>query len=398
MILNLLSNAVKFTDSGWVRLRGDLLDDRDGRVRVRFEVQDTGPGIAAERQAELFDAFQQGDNTTTRRFGGTGLGLSLTRNLAAAMGGEVGVRSAPGAGSAFWFTAWLAHAARADEATTLAPMKGMRVLLVDDLPEAATAIANVLTGMGMQADSHTSGEAAVQRMEAEMAQGRPYDLLLVDSSTRCGDGEPTLLRLHALLGDGMPPCVLLRASAEDPVDELAQGVKVDACLDKPVTASSLHDVVARLLYRQGGARAVAPIVPEASEALVRESHAGQTVLLAEDNIINRLIARELLSNAGLVVHEAENGAIALGLAASRKCDLILMDMQMPVMDGLVAARAMRARGDVTVPIVAMTANAFAEDRAACLEAGMNDHIAKPVNPAALYDILMRWLPPRVARR
>jgi PAS domain S-box-containing protein len=396
MILNLLSNAVKFTESGWVRLRGDLLDERDGRVRVRFEVQDTGPGIAAERQAELFDAFQQGDNTTTRRFGGTGLGLSLTRNLAVAMGGEVGVRSAPGEGSTFWFTAWLAHAAHADEAVTRAPVKALRVLLVDDLPEAATAIANVLAGLGMQTDVHTSGEAALQRVEAAMAQGRPYDLALVDASTRCDDGTPTLVRLHALLGDGMPPCVLLRSPAEGPVDELSRGVPVDAWLDKPVTASSLHDVVARLLYRQRGTGAAPALVRDASEERVRERHAGCTVLLAEDNIINRLIARELLANAGLVVEEAENGAVALELAATRSCDLILMDMQMPVMDGLVATRAIRARGAATVPLSAMTANAFAEDRAACLEAGMNDHIAKPVDPAALYRILMRWLPPRAA--
>jgi len=397
MILNLLSNAVKFTDTGWVRLRGDLLDDRDGRVQVRFEVQDTGPGIAVERQAELFDAFQQGDSTMTRRFGGTGLGLSLTRNLAAAMGGAVGVRSVPGAGSTFWFTAWLAHAARADEAASLAPLKAMRVLLVDELPAEASAIADVLAGMGMQADAHTSGEAAVQRMEAEMAQGRPYDLLLVDAGARCDDGTPALLRLHAQLGEGMPPCVVLRAPADGALAELSHGVKVDAALRKPVTASALQDLVARLLYRRGGARAVAAIVRDASQELVRERHAGCTVLLAEDNIINRLIARELLSNAGLVVQEAENGAIALALAESRSCDLILMDMQMPVMDGLVAARAIRAGGDLRVPIVAMTANAFAADRAACLAAGMSDHIAKPVDPQALYEFLLRWLPLRVAR-
>ena len=148
------------------------LDDRDGRVQVRFDVHDTGPGITAERQAQLSNAFEQGDNTTTRRFGGTGLGLSLTRNLAAAMGGEVGVISAPGEGSAFWFTAWLAHAARTDEATTLAPMKAMRVLLVDDLPEASAVIANYLAAMGMQVDAQPGGEAALQCVEAEMAQGR----------------------------------------------------------------------------------------------------------------------------------------------------------------------------------------------------------------------------------
>ena len=394
MILNLLSNAVKFTDTGWVRLKGDLVDEKDGRMQVRFYVQDTGPGIPPERQKELFNAFEQGDNTTTRRFGGTGLGLSLTRNLAAAMGGQVGVSSVPGAGSTFWFTAWLAHATRPDETTTLAPMKALRILLVDDLPEASTVIANYLAHMGLQVDVQASGEAAVQRVEVAMAQGRPYDLLVVDSSTRCDDGQPTLVRLQALLGDGMPPCLLLASSAEGGSGDRSHGVNVDAVLDKPVTASALHDVVARILYHQGGARADSAIVRDASEDEVRERHAGQSVLLAEDNIINRLIARELLSNAGLVVKQAENGAIALELASTLRWDLILMDMQMPVMDGLVAARAIRESGNLEVPIVAMTANAFIKDRQACLEAGMNDHITKPVDPAALYAILMRWLPPR----
>ena len=310
------------------------------------------------------------------------------------MGGQVGVGSVPGAGSTFWFTAWLAHATRPDETTTLAPMQALRILLVDDLPEASTVIANYLAHMGLQVDAQASGEAAVQRVEVAMAQGRPYDLLVVDSSTRCDDDQPTLVLLQALLGEGVPPCLLLASSAEGWSGDRSHGVKVDAVLDKPVTASALHDVVARILYRQGGARADSAIVRDASEDEVRKRHAGQSVLLAEDNIINRLIARELLSNAGLVVEQAENGAIALELASTQRWDLILMDMQMPVMDGLVAARAIRESGNLEVPIVAMTANAFIEDRQACLEAGMNDHITKPVNPAALYAILMRWLPAR----
>jgi two-component system sensor histidine kinase/response regulator len=276
-------------------------------------------------------------------------------------------------------------------------MKAMRILLVDDLPEASAVIESYLRAMGMQVDTQDSGEAAVQRVEAEMALGRPYDLMLVDSSTRCNDDVPTLVRLRALMGEGMPPCVLLASSAEGLAHDPVHGMRMDAVLDKPVTASTLHDVVVRILYRQGGARADSAIVRDASEQRVAIAHAGQCVLLAEDNIVNRLIARELLSNAGLVVEQAENGAIALELAMTQRWDLILMDMQMPVMDGLVAARAIPERGDTPVPIVAMTANAFVEDRDACLEAGMNDHIAKPVNPAALYAILMRWLPSRTER-
>ncbi len=264
-LLNLLSNAVKFTGSGWVRLRCELLAEDAHRQHIRFEVQDTGEGIAAEHQAGLFNAFQQADNSATRRHGGTGLGLALTRHIAGMMEGETGMRSAPGEGSTFWFTAWLGKAAH---------------------------------------------------------EGRAH----------------------------VP---------DRPVDALP-------------AASSLHQGVARL----------------------RLAHAGKRLLLVEDNPINQEVAQALLDATGLVVETADNGAQAVALALSRPYDLILMDVQMPLMDGLAATRAIRAGVGPALPIVAMTANAFAEERAACLAAGMDDHLAKPVDPELLYDTLQRWLAPR----
>ncbi len=391
-LINLLANAVKFTHAGWVRLRGELLAEDRQRVQVRFEVQDTGEGIEPERFGSLFNAFEQADASTTRRHGGTGLGLALTRHLVALMGGEVGVRSEPGAGSTFWFTAWLGRAAEAGERASAVPLQGLRALLVDDLPEALSAIGDRLQHFGLRVDPLDSGMAALQRVRSEISAGRPYDVFLIDWRMAPLDGIETLRQLREQLGAGMPPSILVTAFNNTTMWQQARGVEADAVLVKPITASALHDTLMRVLRSRSATRSAEPAAPGHGEALLLRRHAGQRVLLAEDNPINQEVASELLQGVGLVVETAIDGASAVELACSRDYDLILMDMQMPEMDGIDATRAIRARLGRAIPIVAMTANAFNEDRQACLDAGMNDHVAKPVDPGTLYATLLRWLP------
>ncbi|MDE2368550.1 MAG: response regulator [Burkholderiales bacterium] len=390
-LINLLANAVKFTSSGWVRLAVEPVPSHGDGVLLRFEVRDTGEGIAAESLDHLFDAFEQADSSTTRRHGGTGLGLALTRHIAHMMGGEVGVESRLGEGSRFWFTARLQAGARANAEAAPMALAGRRALLVDDLPEALQSLRDQLRILGMAVDAHASPTAALQSLADEAAAAPDYALIVLDWRMGPPDGIELLGRLRALRGLAGAAALLVTAYDDETLRERARDAGFDTVLVKPITTSTLHDALQRL--RRGAAWPLPATAGDGQvERLLRSRHEGRRVLLAEDNPVNCEVAVELLSSVGLTVEVAADGVQAIEMVLAGAFDLVLMDMQMPGLDGIAATRRLREAGRSGLPIVAMTANAFGEDRALCLAAGMNDHLAKPVDPAQLYATLLRWLP------
>ena len=249
--------------------------------------------------------------------------------------------------------------------------------------------------LGIQVDPVSSGAGAVTRAEQEFAAGRPHDIMLIDWKMEPVDGIETLRRLRQSLGDRMPPSILVTAFDATVVRPMARVAKFDAVLVKPVTVSALQDCLVGVLDKPEPTAWLTTLAPGDSETQLRERYAGHRVLLVEDNLINQELAKALLTAVGLVVETAEDGVQAVELALARPYDLILMDMQMPRMDGLAATRAIRESAATSVPIIAMTANAFNEERSACLKAGMNAHLAKPVDPELLYATLLQWLAQRV---
>jgi signal transduction histidine kinase/CheY-like chemotaxis protein len=395
VLLNLVGNAVKFTESGEVLLAVRLEAKSETGVRLRFSVRDTGIGLSPEQKEKLFRPFSQADGSISRRYGGTGLGLSISSRLVALMGGTLDVASALGKGCEFFFCLDLPLAG-ADKAQALAPdagLVGLGVLVVDDNASSRQILGEALLSLRFAVTMAESGEEALRLLVRRDSDIR---VVLLDWKMPDMDGTECARRIRALNLLHPPAVVMVTAYGREEVRREAENVGVDAFLLKPVGRSVLFDAIATVLGRSH-ARSLRPRSRADAGAGLPEALRGARMLLVEDNEINRQVACELLEGAGLVVETAGDGEQALRLLDARTYAAVLMDVQMPVMDGLEATRRIRADARfAALPVIAMTAHAMEQDRQKSLEAGMTDHVSKPIDPKALFAALVRALSPGCA--
>jgi two-component system sensor histidine kinase/response regulator len=388
IILNLVSNAIKFTERGLVAVEAQATGNDAGGLDVRIEVHDTGIGMSDATKARLFRKFEQADGSIARRFGGTGLGLAICKQLIELMGGRIGVHDRAGGGTTFRVELSLAFATDFVERAATDPkqLAGLRVLIVDDLAINRTIFGQQLKAHGMLVDEAPSAMAALSILADSRRSGEGFDIVLIDQVMPLMAGEDLAEMIRAD-GDGPQPKLVLASSSGLPLrDDKAANVGFDACLVKPIRPSVLVDCLLRLAGRHIEA-------PDAPEPTAASAAVQGRILLVDDNIINQQVAFTLLTEAGHAVDIAADGRQAVEAWAARRYDLILMDVQMPVVDGLQATREIR-NGEPDgshIPIIAMTANAMSGDRDACVTAGMDDYVSKPFEVVALLGKVALWL-------
>jgi two-component system sensor histidine kinase/response regulator len=390
ILINFCNNAVKFTDQGEVSVQVRVLEDSSDSQLVEFSVTDTGIGMSRPQIERLFQAFEQADASTTRKYGGTGLGLAISKQLTELMGGQVSVESTPGKGSTFRFTARLGKGEAISRPRLLqSDLRGRRVLIIDDNPHARAVLANMLTNMTLVADEAASGAEAITMVQQAAVSGERYEIAFIDWQMPGMNGIETGKRILDLRELQSPPhLVMVTAYGREEVLKQAEECGFENVLIKPVTSSILFDTAVVALGADGGKIEQVQAGPTFDIDRMR----GARILLVEDNEINQEVAMGQLEDAEAFVDLAGNGAVALQMIRENDYDAVLMDMQMPVMDGVEATRMIRTDPRFeTLPIIAMTANAMAADRILCLEAGMNDHIAKPIDPDQLFGVLLRWI-------
>jgi two-component system, sensor histidine kinase and response regulator len=394
ILTNLLSNAFKFTEHGEIILSIRVVErEADGQIVLRFEIVDSGIGLTPEQAGNLFQPFNQADSSITRRFGGTGLGLTICKRLCQMMGGEIGLTSLPDHGSTFWFTIVIKEApipAKAVLARSGA-FSGLRVLAVDDNVISCIILARYLERFGCVVTQAGSAEEGLRLLKK---QDQPFDFVLMDWRMPGMDGIAAAREIRrACPGARQPRIIIVSGTAPAEVMAQADQVKLDGFLMKPVNQSNLYETMNAVLADKGWARSASAHPVDSIDPLLAGAH----ILLVEDSELNQQVAREILESAGIKITIAVNGLEGVRQVAAQDFDGVLMDVHMPILDGYSATRQIRADvRNAGLPILAMTANAMAGDREKSLDAGMNDHIAKPIEIEQLFQVLRRWVKP-VAR-
>ena len=402
VLTNITNNAVKFTEQGEIVVKVELEGEEDGRADVRFAVSDTGIGLSADQIETLFEAFTQAESSTTRRYGGTGLGLTICTRLVSAMGGQITVESELGKGSTFSFVLGFGIGAEsgARRMPKLIDPAKMNVLVVDDIDTARQVVAEGLQHLGFNVTAAASGQEALDVLKRDEEAGKLYDLLLIDWQMPGIDGLETANQVRALDGyNATPTIVMISAYAMDEVRSQSDKMTVQGYLAKPVNMSALIDKLNAIFASDGleeeTRRTVASSAAPDDEVL-QASVRGARLLLVEDNDLNQMVAVEILERAGFAVEVANNGKLAFEAVTAdpARFAVVLMDIQMPVMDGVEATTLIREDPDcASVPILAMTAHAMTEERERCLSIGMQDHITKPIDPRLMISTINKWMDP-----
>ncbi len=395
VLMNLVGNAVKFTKQGEIEVGLDIVTGEDNASIYRFSVRDTGVGIDEDQQALIFDSFAQADVSTTREYGGTGLGLSISKQLVELMGGSIGLDSGIGKGSTFWFEIPLSAIDHANALSTngFAEFDNTRALVVDDNETNRRTLREQLASWNIAVDVAMDAAEAEQAMRRAVSNNCAYDVVLLDYCMQGTDG-PALARSIRSRPEalGKPAIMLLSSALPETNDQQSTNPDIDVYLSKPVRRNNLYESLQALMCREDAAVVTKPV--KQSEADNETPNFDLDVLLVEDIAINMMVAKLMLAEVGCRVIEAGNGEIALQKIDEARPDLVLMDCQMPVMDGYTATKAQRAREEHAhsgrIPIIALTANALSDDRQKCIDAGMDDFISKPFTRQQLVDVLSAW--------
>jgi len=391
ILVNLAGNAVKFTEQGEVVVSVRMMARTENRVLLCFEVRDTGIGMTGQQQAQLFNAFSQGDESITRRFGGTGLGLAITKRLIEMMGGKIGLRTEAGKGSCFYFELWFEMLAQRTDGRRRPSMGPLSVLVADDNRTSREMIGQLLRAWGWDADEVSSGTEALEHFRSRLSGEQPYDVVLADWHMPGMDGLATAKIIRqAAEGHKQPIVVMVNAFARDQIDAISGAPEADVVLVKPITSSSLFDALHQALTHGSREEAIGAAPP------ITERLRGVHFLLVEDNLLNQAVARGILEHAGATLDVVGDGQQAVDLlrTSASKYDIVLMDMQMPVLDGFSATRMIRDELKLSLPVIAMTAGVLAAERSRCEEAGISDFIAKPVVVEEMMAIIERNIPHR----